>query len=434
MGDDASIYIALFQSAIDGGGGGDGGDGGDSGDDIHGDGDILNATFDTSENFMTGQWYWYGNVETGLVGKIGQMSKNVSQFIKYVSTKNIPVLAILSEVSCDYCESFRKNILLKDDMKKWLATSGFMLIYLYNGEFGKSFIDPTRHGDDVYTGAMNYRFHGSILPIISISVKGELRGEWTGYRLTPKGVDGVIEEFKNAVPEFFDDDDDDDGDDKTINDIKLLSYARGETTTTLTDSDESISLISPYLLIENSSNSNLKAKYKALISGSYMNFNTFIGYVSPTSDDGRESTSAEIAPAEDDDGRESTSSEIAPAEDEVDFAGYVMTYGWPQVKKFYGSYLGSEVSGEMNAFERIKLYAERDRKMLMIIYGPAQSSSLALFETDWWDSRRNAGSSIGGETYSGYFRGDSAACNAAKAFLVSLGASASDDGIIGFWG
>lgn len=92
-------YCSPHLEGYDGGGGG------------KSDGDIDNALFDKANGFTAGQWYWYGNTDAGNAADPGIMSTNISQFIKYASNKNVPVLAVLSEVNCTYCDNFMRNVL-----------------------------------------------------------------------------------------------------------------------------------------------------------------------------------------------------------------------------------------------------------------------------------------------------------------------------------
>ena len=103
------------------------------------------------------------------------------------------------------------------------------------------------------------------------------------------------------------------------------------------------------------------------------------------------------------------------------FSGYVATDGWPQTKKWYGSYMGKEPTSGQTAFERLITYFKRDGYPTLYVYGTGDCQKLIDFEQDWMDNMRNAGSSIGGSSYNGYFRGNTPACEEAKTFMLGNG-------------
>ena len=157
-------------------------------------------------------------------------------------------------------------------MKSWLAKSGFLLVYVYNGRYGLPFMDSSRNRDDVYVGASNYKFDKEILPVVSLTVKGKKRGSWGGDTVGSISASKFAQTLESAVPEFFTK-----NKDGGKNDIKLVSYvAEGMTNTETDELNYTLSIPRSYLLTRNFSNE----MYNGLIKGSDARFTQFIGWVS----------------------------------------------------------------------------------------------------------------------------------------------------------
>ena len=127
------------------------------------DGNIDNAIYDVSSNFVINQWYKYDHC-----------SSSLQSLIDYANTNKLPIIFVGSSIGCVRCTNFHNYFLTISRAIEFFKNSNCILLYVYSGsgwwtaKDNKVFIDQILEGKQYGTPATGVWYQGKIVGRVGV--------------------------------------------------------------------------------------------------------------------------------------------------------------------------------------------------------------------------------------------------------------------------
>ena len=123
-------------------------------------GNIDNALYDVSSNFVSNQWYKYD-----------QSSSSLQSLIDYANTNKLPVIFVGSQFGCTHCTDFHDQFLTSSGAIEFFKTTDCILLYGWSGSGWWSAKDDKVFVDQILEGK------GYSTPITGVWYQGKIVGK-----------------------------------------------------------------------------------------------------------------------------------------------------------------------------------------------------------------------------------------------------------------